>query len=323
MVKFIIKRVLAMIPQLFILSLLVFMLTKAMPGDPISASFLNNPNLDPEVIEELKEKHGLNDPWYVQYTNWIKRLLQGDLGVSYVHKVKISKLLGERFANTIVLGAATLIISYLIAIPLGIIAGRYQDSWADKLIVGYNYFSYAVPLFVFALLMLFIFGFRLGWFPTSGSVDPQVTKGTLEYYLSRLHHLILPATTAALLSTVGTIQYLRSEIIDTKYQDFVKTARAKGTPEKYVYNRHILRNSLLPIAAFLGTDIVNILGGSIFIEQIFGYPGIGQLFISSILQRDYSVVVVLVMLSGFLAILGTLLSDIIMSIVDPRIRIEE
>ncbi|MFS8651548.1 MAG: ABC transporter permease, partial [Caldibacillus sp.] len=170
MVKFIIKRVLAMIPQLFILSLLVFMLTKAMPGDPISASFLNNPNLDPEVIEELKEKHGLNDPWYVQYTNWIKRLLQGDLGVSYVHKVKISKLLGERFANTVVLGAATLIISYLIAIPLGIIAGRYQDSLADKLIVGYNYFSYAVPLFVFALLMLFIFGFRLGWFPTSGSV---------------------------------------------------------------------------------------------------------------------------------------------------------
>ena len=323
MVKFIIKRILAMIPQLFILSLLVFMLTKAMPGDPLSSTFLNDPNLDPAVLEELKEKMGLNDPWYVQYADWIKRLAKGDLGVSYVHKVKISKLLGERFANTIILGLATLIIAYLIAIPLGIIAGRYQDSWADKLIVGYNYFSFAVPLFVFALLMLFIFGFRLGWFPTSGSVDPQAVKGTWEYYLSRLHHLILPATTAALLSTVGTIQYLRSEIIDTKYQDFVKTARAKGTPERSVYNRHILRNSLLPIAAFLGTDIVSILGGSIFIEQIFGYPGIGQLFISSIVQRDYSVVVVLVMLSGFLAILGTLLSDIIMSIVDPRIRIEE
>lgn len=322
MVKYIVKRVLAMIPQLFILSILVFLLTKAMPGDPLSQAFIGNPNLDPEVLEELKEKAGLNDPWHIQYGRWVSKLVQGDLGVSYVHKIDIAKLLGDRFSNTIILGLATLVLTYLIAIPLGIIAGRYQDSWADKLIVGYNYVSYAVPLFVFALLMLFIFGFRLGLVPTSGSVDPQVTKGTWEYVASRIHHLILPATTAALLSTVGTIQYLRNEIIDTKYKDFVKTARAKGTTEKTVYNRHILRNSLLPIAAFLGTDIVNILGGSIFIEQIFGYPGIGQLFVTSILQRDYSVVIVLVMLSGFLALVGTLLSDIILSIVDPRIRIE-
>lgn len=322
MLKYTIKRILAMIPQLFILSILVFLLTKAMPGDPLSQAFRANPNLDPAVLAELQEKAGFNDPWYVQYVNWIKGLLQVDLGISYIHKVEITKLLGDRFVNTIWLGLATLILTYLIAIPLGLIAGRYQNSWADKMIVGYNYVSYAVPLFVFALLMLFIFGFRLDLFPTSGSVNPQVEPGTWDYFLSRIHHLILPALTGALLSTVGTIQYLRNEIIDTKHKDFVKTARAKGTSEKNVYNRHILRNSLLPIAAFLGSDIVGILGGSIFIEQIFGYPGIGQLFITSISQRDYNVVIILVMLSGFLALLGTLLSDIILSIIDPRIRIE-
>jgi len=322
MLKFIIRRFLIMIPQLFLLSILVFAVAEAMPGDPLSAQFRNNPNLDPAMLEELKEQAGFNEAPHIKYVNWINDLFHGDLGMSYIHKVKVSTLLGDRFANTIWLGLATLILTYLIAIPLGVIAGRYQDSWADKLIVGYNYVTFAVPLFVFALLMLFIFGFKLDWFPTSGSVDPRVTPGTWDWFLSRVHHLILPALTAALLSTVGTVQYLRNEIIDTKLKDFVKTARAKGTPERKVYSRHIFRNSLLPVAAFLGYDIVGILGGSIFIEQIFGYPGIGQLFISSISQRDYNVITTLVMLSGFLALLGTMLSDIILSIVDPRIRID-
>ncbi|WAA11783.1 oligopeptide ABC transporter permease [Fervidibacillus halotolerans] len=322
MLKFIVRRLLIMIPQLLLLSIIIFLLAKAMPGDALTGQMVANPNLDPETMEELREKLGLNDPWHEQYIRWIGNLLQGDFGISYVHNVKISDLLGNRMANTFLLGLLTLIFAYLIAIPLGIIAGRYPDSWMDKLIVGYNFVSYAIPLFVFALLMLFLFGYTLNWFPTGGSVDVQVERGTWDWYLSKLHHLILPSISAALLSTVGTIQYLRSEIIDTKLKDFVKTAKAKGTPERKVYTRHIFRNSLLPVAAFLGYDIVFILGGSIFIEQIFNYPGLGQLFVSSISQRDFSVVNILVMLFGFLSILGTLLSDIILSIVDPRIRID-
>ncbi|MCU9614279.1 ABC transporter permease [Caldibacillus lycopersici] len=322
MLKFIIRRFLVMIPQLALLSILIFLLAKAMPGDALTGSMQANPNLDPKVFEELREKLGLNDPWYEQYGRWIGNLFQGELGMSYIHKVDIADLLGDRMANTFWLGLVTLIFTYLIAVPLGVVAGRWNESWADKLIVGYNYVSFAIPLFVFALIMLFIFGFGLHWFPIGGSVDVTVEKGTFAYFLSRIHHLLLPAITAALLSTVGTIQYLRNEIIDTKLKDFVKTARAKGTPEKKVYSRHIFRNSLLPVAAFLGYDIVFIIGGSVFIEQIFSYPGLGQLFISSINQRDFSVVNILVMLFGFLSILGTLISDIILSIVDPRIRID-
>lgn len=155
-----------------------------------------------------------------------------------------------------------------------------------------------------------------------GSVDPHIAKGTFAYFLNRMKHLIMPAGCIAVLSTTGTIQYLRNEIIDAKTQDYVKTARSKGVPMKKVYSHHIFRNSLLPIAAFFGFQITGLLGGSMIAERIFNYPGMGNLFIDAILLRDYSVVNALVMLYGFLNLLGSLLSDIIMSIVDPRIRIE-
>ena len=147
-------------------------------------------------------------------------------------------------------------------------------------------------------------------------------RGTFGYIINRFYHILLPSITYALLSTVGTIQYLRNEVIDSKQMDYVKTARSKGVPVNKVYTKHIFRNSLLPIAAFFGYTITGLLGGSVFIETIFGYPGMGQLFISSISSRDYSIITALILMYGILTLLGTLLSDIILSIVDPRIRIE-
>lgn len=311
-----------MIPQLFILSVLIFGLAKAMPGDALSGQLAGNPKMDAKTILEIKERLGLLDPLPIQYLHWVQNLFHGDLGMSYIHNLPVTSLLAGRMVNTITLAIFILIISYLIAIPLGIIGGRWTDSWVDKLIVGYNYLSFATPLFIFALLMLFLFGFVLGWFPTSGSVDVQLETGSLTYYLNKLHHLILPSLSGALISTVITIQYLRNEIIDTKIKDFVKTARSKGVPESKVYTHHILRNSFLPIAAFLGYEITGLIAGSIFLESIYGYPGIGQLFLQSISQRDFSVVIALVMISGLATLIGTLLSDIILSAVDPRIRID-
>ncbi|KQL51062.1 peptide ABC transporter permease [Heyndrickxia shackletonii] len=322
MLKFILRRVLIMIPQLFILSILIFALAKAMPGDALTGQLASNPKMDAQTLHELKDKLGLLDPPYVQYGRWIKGLLHGDLGMSVMHQVPVTELIAGRIWNTILLSAAILILSYLIAIPLGIVGGRWTDSWADKAIVGYNYLTYATPLFIFGLLVLFVFGFVLGWFPTSGSVDIRVENGTFAYWMSKLNHIILPAFSGAIISTGVTIQYLRNEIIDTKIKDFVKTARAKGVNESKVYSRHILRNSLLPIAAFLGYEITGLIGGSVFLESIYGYPGIGQLFIASISQRDFSVVTALVMISGLATLIGTLLSDIILSAVDPRIRID-
>lgn len=319
--KTVLRRTLLMIPQLFILSIIVFTLGKMMPGDPFTG--LITPEIDPHRIEELKIKAGLYDPIPVQYKNWMVRMLKdGDFGRSYTYKMPVGTLIGERAMNTLWLSLLTLILTYLIAIPLGIYAGRYQDSPFDKGVIVYNFVSYAIPTFVLSLIFLLIFGYKLNWFPTTGSVEIGVQKGTFAYVLSKLHYMILPAITAAILRTTGTIQYLRNEVIDAKTQDYVKTARSKGVPINKVYTHHIFRNSLLPIAAFFGFTITGLLSGSVFIETIFSYSGMGELFITSITSRDYSVMNSLVLLFGFLTLLGSLLSDIIMSIVDPRIRIE-
>ena len=318
--KTITRRFLVMIPQLFLLSLLIFILAQFMPGDPLTGKI--TPETDPRRLDELRDMYGLNDPWYEQYTRWIVSSAKGDLGASYTYKIPVTTIIGERALNTFWLSLVTTIMLYAIAIPLGVIAGRYQDSLADRGILLYSFITYAIPTFVLALLFIYFFGFKLHWFPTTGSVDIRVESGTFGFYMSKLYHIILPAFTGAVLGTTGTIQFLRSEIIDAKSMDFVRTARSKGVPQRKVYTRHILRNSLLPIAAFIGFTITGLLGGSVFIETIFGYPGMGHLFIQSIGTRDYSVITALVMLYGFLTLLGSLLSDIIMTIVDPRIRIE-
>lgn len=318
--KTIIRRVIFMIPQLFLLSLLIFIMAKNMPGDPFTG--LITPETDPARIEELRQQAGFYDPWYVQYFHWITNVVRGDFGQSYTYKVSVSSLIGERGLNTFWLSLVSVMLVYALAIPLGVLAGRYQDTFLDKTIVLYSFISYAIPTFVLALIFLSIFGYRLQWFPTSGTVDIGLEAGTFAYYWNKFYHLLLPAITYAILGITGIVQYLRTEIIDAKTQDYVKTARSKGIPMNKVYSRHIFRNALLPIAAFLGFTITGLLGGSIFIETIFGYPGMGQLFVNSIMSRDYSVITALVLLYGFLTLVGSLLSDIIMSIVDPRIRIE-
>ena len=291
-----------------------------MPGDPFTGKI--SPDTDPQRLEELREYHGLNKPWYEQYYTWITNAAQGELGKSFTYQRPVTAIIGERAYNTLWLSLVTTIMLYAIAIPLGVIAGRYQNSIADRGIVLYSFITYAIPTFVLALFFIYFFGFTLDWFPTTGSVDIREEPGTFGYFLSKVYHLILPAFTAAILGTTGTIQFLRSEIIDAKGMDYVRTARSKGVPQNKVYTRHIFRNSLLPIAAFIGFTITGLLGGSIFIETIFGYPGMGHLFIQAINSRDYTIITALVMLYGFLTLLGSLLSDIIMTIVDPRIRIE-
>ena len=318
--KTILRRVLLMLPQIFILSVLAFLIAKMMPGDPFTG--LITPETDPNTIEALRVKSGFYDPLPVQYWNWISKAFRGDFGQSYTYKYEVTKLISERIGNTVCLSLLTLILTYLIALPLGMIAGRFQNSWADKAIVVYTFITYSIPVFVFALVLLWLFGYTLGWFPTRGSVDSDVVSGTLAYYLNKFHHLILPAFTMAILSTTGTIQYLRTGVIDAKSQDYVRTARAKGVPENVVFNRHIFRNSILPIAAFLGYEFTGLIGGSVFIENIFSYPGMGNLFVTSITGRDYSVILALLLLFGTATLLGTLLSDIIMSIVDPRVRVQ-
>lgn len=231
--KTILRRLLIMIPQLVILSMLVFLLAKLMPGDPFTG--LITPTTDPSRIEELRVQAGFYDPWYVQYKNWIVNALQGDFGKSYQFKVPVADLIGSRAKNTFFLSLLTLFFTYMIAVPLGVLAGRYPNTFLDRMITGYSYVSFAIPTFVLALLSIFIFGYRLDWFPTTGSVDVGLEPGSISYIMNRIYHMILPALTFAVLATTVTIQYLRNEIIDAKQSDYVKTARSKGVPENKIY----------------------------------------------------------------------------------------
>lgn len=320
MIKFIIRRILISVPQIFLLSLLIFYLASLMPGDALSGVL--DPNISAEALEKQREAMGLNDPWYIQYIDWIVNMLQGDFGRSYFQQQPVLDVIGDRLMNTVWLSIFSTILIYLIGIPLGMLSGRYNDSLLDNVITGYTYLGFATPSFMFGLLMVLVFGFNLGWFPTSGSVDPSAEPWTIGYFFSKIYHLILPSLSIALIGLVGTVQYLRSGIIETKQKDYVTLARAKGLSEGKVYSRHIFRNAIIPIAAFFGYEIAGLLGGSIFIEMIYAYPGMGRLFLESISTRDFSVANVLMLFYGFLTIVGTLLSDIILSIIDPRIRIK-
>lgn len=320
MIKFIIRRLIISLPQVILLSILVFFIGSLMPGDALSG--LIDPTIPVEQIERLREQMGLNDPWYIQYKDWVVAMLQGDFGHSFFKQQPVLDVIGDRMLNTVWLGLFSTVLIYLIGLPLGLISGRWNDSLLDSAITGYTYLGFATPTFIFGLVMLLVFGYTLGWLPTGGSVGVGVTPGTLEYVISKFQHLVLPSLSIALIGLVGTVQYLRSGIIETKQKDFVTLARAKGVSEGKVYTKHIFRNSILPIAAFFGYEITSLLGGSLFIETIYGYPGMGRLFLESISIRDFSVANVLILVFGMLSILGALLSDIILSIVDPRIRIK-
>lgn len=316
--KTILRRLLIMIPQLFIVSVLVFFLAKLMPGDPFSGKF--GPNTDPAQIAALRKAAGLDDPWTVQYARWIGNAVHGNFGDSFQLKQPVARVIGARLGNTVWLSLLALIGTYVTAITMALVAARRENSRTDHALVVYNSLIYSLPAYLFYLFGIFVFGYTLGWFPTSGTVSADA-NGFFPVLGSRLYHMILPALIVALISTTSTFSYLRSGILDESKQDYVKLARAKGVPENRIFSRHVLRNAFLPIASTMGYAITGIFGGMIIAETIFSFPGIGSLFVQSVLTRDYPVVTTLVLFNGVLAVLGGLLSDIIMSAVDPRIRI--
>jgi peptide/nickel transport system permease protein len=321
MLKYTLRRFLGMIPMLFLISIVVFSLAKLMPGDSLSGEIDPN-NTDPAYIEEMREKLGYNDPIHEQYFNWITKFVQGDFGKSTRYKIPASEIILEKLPNTIFLSITSLIITYVLAFTMGIYSGRKPYTLGDNVIFGANYLGLALPSFVAGVFAIYIFAFNLGWFPSNGSVDITIDDGTFEYFLSRLHHVFLPALVLGALGTASYTQFLRNDIIENSRKDYVRTARAKGTPESRIYNKHILRNSIIPLITFLGFDIANLVGGAIITETIFTYPGIGQLFLNSLSSQDYPVLMALTMLFSFLTLFGNLIADILYGIVDPRIRLD-
>ena len=319
MYKYIIRRILIFIPMLFALTIIVFSLIKAAPGDPYTGRLLD-PNIDPEIFEKQREAAGFKDPIYVQYWNWLKSVLQGDFGDSIVYKGRsVSELILNRLENTIYLGAFSLFITLIVSIPIGIYSARKPYSILDYGATTFSFLGLAIPNFFFGLVAIYFFSFTLGWFPSQGSISSPGLEG-LELWIDRLHHLFLPGITLGLAGTATYMRYMRSEVLDVLGQDYIRTARAKGMTERNVLYKHTLRNALIPIITLMGFEIGYLLSGAVITEGVFQYPGLGTLFLNSIGNRDYPVIMAINLLLGFFILLGNLLADIFYCIVDPRIR---
>jgi len=322
--KTFLRRLIILVPQLIGVSLLIFLLAELMPGDALSGHFREDPTMTQAQIDALRIQYGLYGPWYTRYITWVGNMLTGDFGTSLTHRRPVVELVGERMGNTVLLSTISVLIIYSFALPLGIIAGRHKGKTPEKIITFYNFIQMAIPMVVFALVLQWVFAIGFGIFPLRGSVDVNVINqgSTLDIFISRIHHALLPALSMSLLAGVGIIQFLANEINDQKELDYVTTARSKGVPLKDIYKRHVFRNSLLPIAANFGPVVVGLFGGAVIIENMFTYNGMGRLFVMSISGQDWPVVNFLVIFYGALTILGFLLSDIALTVFDPRIRIK-
>lgn len=319
MYQYIIRRILVFIPMLIALSIVVFALAKAAPGDPFTGKLLD-PEVDPEVFEEMREELGLNKPVHVQYFDWISRFAKGDFGESITYNGRtVQSLIVERFGNTLRLGVFSLLLTLIVSIPIGLYSARNPYSVLDYSATTFGFMGLAIPNFFFGLVAIYIFAVKLGWFPAQGSIDAPGMEG-FAAFKSRLKHLVLPGITLGLAGTATYMRYMRSEVLDVLGSDYIQTARAKGMSEPTVLYKHTLRNALIPIITLMGFEFGTLLGGAIITEQVFNFPGLGTLFISSVVNRDYPVVMAIALFLGLAILIGNLLADIFYSIVDPRIR---
>jgi len=325
MIKSIIRRLIFLVPQLIIVSLAVFILAEIMPGDALGIMLQNNPYMTPEEIAILTAQFEAQmATWYGRYFTWIGNLVRGNFGYSLRSHRPVITLVGERLGNTVFLSTVSVIILYSFAVPLGMIAGRRYGQWQEKAISLYNFLQMAFPTVVFAITLQWVFAIALGIFPLSGTVSIQaVTRGYFwEILWSRIQHVILPALAGSILGGIGIVQFLADEINNQREMDYVTTARSKGVPMKDVYNKHIMRNSILPITMNFGFIITGLFGGGVIIESMFLFHGMGTLFLGAINQQDWPIVNFLVIFYGVLTVVGFLLSDIALTVFDPRIRIK-
>lgn len=320
MAKYIIRRVLGMIPMLILISIILFTMIQLVPGDPLSQGL--NPNEDQEYIEKLRVEFGLDKHPVEQYFLWAKNFATGDLGISFRTKGEVASEIGDRVGNTVFLGVTALIITYSIAVPLGILSANRPYSKLDYTVTGLSFVGYSFPSFFLGLLLIFGFSFQLDWFPMNGTETVASGYEGLDYLIDRLHHVVLPAFTLAVISTASYTRYVRASVMDAKAQDFTRTAFAKGLSTKVVMRKHVLRNALIPLVTLFGLDLGALLGGAIITETIFTYPGLGQLFLDSVANRDYPVIMALSMITSTAVLFGNLIADILYAFVDPRIKYE-
>lgn len=317
--RYIVRRIFVQgIPVLLGFTFVLYFVITIAPGSPVT-HLRGVPNIDEETIARRQAQLGLNDSFPVQYVKWLGRVLRGDLGLSFDSSRRpVSELILERMPATILLSASSIVLGWVIGIPVGILSARYQYSALDYVITFLAFVGISAPSFFFGLLLLYVFAARLNVLPAGGfflAGEPRTLVGYVQY-------LLLPSITLGLGSIAGIARYMRSSLLEVMGQDFLRTAWAKGLSENKVVYKHALRNALLPILTLMGFTIPSIFSGAVIVENIFAWPGLGSLAIQAVNERNYPVIMGINLMFAVLIFLGSLIADISYAVVDPRIRYE-
>ena len=311
---------------LVLVSFLIFGLVRSIPGSPIDGDpALQNPDkmISAEARAKIEKEWGLDKPWYEAYfTHYVSNIVQGDLGRSFATKQPVARMIGERIGPTMILSVSSLLLTYLLAIPLGLLSSARAGKPDERTISVVLYMLYSLPGFVAALYLQLYLAVKLGWLPLSGysQLDgDQVSTG--EYAWDVFLHALMPVVVYTYGSLAYYSRFVRANMQETLRQDYIRTARAKGLSEWTVVVKHAFRNTLIPLVTLIGLTLPSLLSGSVIIEQIFDWPGIGQLFFQSITKRDYNVIMGLTLMFAVLTLAGQLLADILYAVVDPRVRL--
>jgi len=318
--NYLIRRILQMIP-LFIGVALVTFAVLSLVGDPF-AQMAINPRIKPEDIARLRHTWGFDLPWYLRFFKWFFSMLTGNWGVSIFAGGKlVTELVGRAIQYTLRFSIATLIFSFIIAVPIGIYSALHQYTFFDYFSTFFAFFGMSMPTFWFGFILMMIFGLKLNWLPIGGVMTPGVeTAPFWVRFLDQAKYMILPVIVLSLFEMGSWMRYARSSMLEVVRQDYVRTARAKGLPERTVIFKHALRNALIPIVTLLGLSLPAIISGATITETVFGIPGMGRLTVDAMLSNDYPVAMICLLLESALLIVGNLIADLLYAVVDPRIR---
>ena len=309
---YILRRLIQIVPSLFLASILIFLIIYLSPGDP--AVILLGPDATPGAVRAMQERLGLDRPLYEQYLLWLSRVFQLDLGKSFLNGAPVWNLILLKLPATVELAVAAMLLSMAVAFPLGLTAAVRRGSRLDYFVTGFNALSLAIPTFFLGMLLILAFTLQLGWLPPGGRGDlfgdpPRA-----------LRHLLLPAVCLAIPLGAVVSRYVRSATIDVLSQDYIRTARSKGLSERIVLSRHAVRNSLIPVVTILGVQFGHLLGGAVVVESVFDWPGLGKMVLYSVLSKDYTVVQGTLLFVVTVFLLMNLCIDLLYTVLDPRVR---
>lgn len=322
---YLVRRLLGAIPLLFGVATILFLVLALAPGDP--TAYYVTPGVPPEVIEQLRRNFGLDQPIHVRYVRWLAAFVRGDFGYSFAQNRPVLDVILDALPNTLVLAGASLVLVFAFGVLTGVLQAVRQHSWLDRSLSVASLFFYSMPSFWLGLMLMLLLSLKAyewGWpiaLPATGmaSVDYEFLS-TGERVVDRLQHLVLPVLTLSLVLAAGIARYTRGQMLEVVRQDYVRTARAKGLPERTVIFRHALRNSLLPVITLLGLYLPFLFSGTVFVEVIFAWPGMGRVIVDAIFQRDYPLVMATSFFFAAMVVVGNLIADLLYAVADPRIR---